>query len=330
MRFSIEGLKDREVEATVDVFSQTIDELHPTRTPQERQSFKEAYTPSKVRKRLASESCIYLLAKEDGNIVGYMFAWITEGVGNIHWFAITREHRGKGYGKKLLEQTLLEFQKRQCYESRIFIYPQDTFLQKLLEGLGYTQKAFIEEEYFGVDLILMVKPLVRLPRPVVKRIVLAGEAGQGIKLLAHALANILAKMGKEVSMNVLYDATVRGGEITAELVFSDEKIDVPFFEKADLCLLLSRTERRAVSAERQIMEAAIAEAGPSETRAAVPFEHEAVEKFGSPIFLNMIALGRLLRDIGIPIDKVDFRSWLPARFLEENIRAIKYGYTFQE
>jgi Pyruvate/2-oxoacid:ferredoxin oxidoreductase gamma subunit len=128
-------------------------------------------------------------------------------------------------------------------------------------------------------------------------------------------------------MNVLYDATVRGGEITAELIFSDEKIESPFFEKADLCVELARTSKRTFAAERHIREAGIME-GVAEER--IPFAKEAVEKFGSPLFINMIALGRLLRDIGIPIDKVDFRATLPARFLDENVKAIKYGYTYQD
>ena len=64
-----------------------------------------------------------------------------------------------------------------------------------------------------------------------KKIVLAGEAGQGIKLMAHALANILAKLGKEVALNLVYDATVRGGNIRAEIVYSDEPIEVPFLKK---------------------------------------------------------------------------------------------------
>lgn len=327
MDFSIEKLKEKDTEAVLNLFYESIEEIHPGRPPEDIQHFKEGYTPAKLRNRLANENCIYLSAKEMGKVIGYIFAWITEGVGDIHWFAIDKDYRGKGYGHKLLERTLQEFQRRGCHEGRVFIYPQDTSTYRLLEHLGFFQKAYIEEKFFGIDLILMVKAIAKPLRPIVKRIILTGEAGQGIKLMAHALANIMAKMGKEVTMNVLYDATVRGGEITAELIFSDEKIESPFFERADLCLELAKSSRRAFAAERYILEASIPE-GVAEEK--IPFEKEAIEKFGSPLFINMIALGRLLRDIGIPLDKVDFRSSLPARFLEENVRAIKYGYTYQD
>jgi Pyruvate/2-oxoacid:ferredoxin oxidoreductase gamma subunit/ribosomal protein S18 acetylase RimI-like enzyme len=327
MDFSVERLREKDVEAALNLFYRSIAEIYPDRPPEDIQHFKEGYSPAKVLKRLANEDCVYLTAKEMGKVVGYVFAWITDGVGDVHWFAVDKEYRGRGYGHKLLERTLQEFQRKGCHESRIFIYPHDTSAQRLLEHLGFFQKVYIEEKFFGIDLILMIKAIARPTRAIVKRIILAGEAGQGIKLMANALASILAKMGKEVAMNVLYDATVRGGEITAELVFSDERIESPFFEKADLCLELARSTRRAFTAERHILEASIPE-GVAEER--IPFEKEAIERFGSPLFINMIALGRLLRDIGIPIDKVDFRSSLPARFLEENVRAIKYGYTYQD
>lgn len=327
MDISVEKLKEKDIEATLNLFYKNIEEIHPDRPPEDIKHFKEGYTPAKLLKRLANENCVYLVIKELGKVVGYIFAWITEGVGDIHWFAVDSKYRGKGYGHKILERTLQEFQRRGCHESRVFIYPQDTPSRRLLEHLGFFQKAYIEEKFFGIDLILMIKAIAKPPSPIVKRIILAGEAGQGIKLMANALASILAKMGKEVTMNVLYDATVRGGEITAEIVFSDEKIESPFFEKADLCLELAKSTRRTFNAERYILEASIAE-GVAEEK--IPFEKEAIEKFGSPLFINMIALGRLLRDIGIPLDKVDFRPSLPARFLEENVRAIKYGYTYQD
>ncbi len=327
MDFSVEKLNEKDIEATLELFYKSIDEIQLGRPPEDIKHFKEGYTPAKVCNRLASENCAYFVAKFMDKVIGYVFAWITEGVGDIHWFAIDKGHRRKGFGYKLLERTTQEFQRKGCRESRMFIYPRDTAAYRLLERLGFFQRAYIEEKFFGIDLILMVKTIAKPLKPVVKKIILAGEAGQGIKLMAHALANILAKMGKEVTMNVLYDATVRGGEITAELIFSDNRIESPFFEKADLCMELAKTAKRAFTAERYILEASIPE-GVAEER--IPFEKDAIEKFGSPIFINMIALGRLLRHIGIPVDKVDFRSVLPAKFLEENVRAVKYGYTYQD
>jgi len=62
----------------------------------------------------------------------------------------------------------------------------------------------------------------------------------------------------------------------------------------------------------------------------IPFEKLATEQFNSPIFVNMIALGRLLSKIGINIETVNFASEFPSQFLDENIKAIRYGYTYQD
>ncbi len=62
----------------------------------------------------------------------------------------------------------------------------------------------------------------------------------------------------------------------------------------------------------------------------VPFAKIAMDEFHSPVFVNMIALGRLLSIIGIKIEKVDFESEFKSKFLEENTRAVKYGYTYRD
>ncbi|MBW7899196.1 2-oxoglutarate ferredoxin oxidoreductase subunit gamma [Candidatus Brocadiaceae bacterium B188] len=169
-----------------------------------------------------------------------------------------------------------------------------------------------------------------------KKIILAGEAGQGIKLMAHALANILAKLGKEISLNLVYDAAVRGGNIHAEIVYSDSPIDVPFFEEADVGLQLSKTPDPSIRAKLMLIESSAcgAECKKCEIKCPasdrVPFEKLAIEQFNSPIFVNMIALGRLLSKIGINIEKVDFASEFPPQFFNENIKAIRYGYTYKD
>ncbi len=169
-----------------------------------------------------------------------------------------------------------------------------------------------------------------------KKIVLAGEAGQGIKLIAHALANIVAKLGKEVALNLVYDAAVRGGNIRAEMIYSDDSIDVPFFEEADIGLQLSKTPDPTIRAKYVLIEASACEEEckkcelrcPASDR--VPFEKLAIEQFDSPIFVNMIALGKILSIIGINIETVSFTSEFPPQFLDENIKAIRYGYTYQD
>ena len=58
----------------------------------------------------------------------------------------------------------------------------------------------------------------------------------------------------------------------------------------------------------------------------VPFGRMGIEKFGMPIFGNMIALGRLLRLVDIDIHHIELEKLLPRTYLKENLKAIQIGY----
>ncbi|MBU6391679.1 MAG: GNAT family N-acetyltransferase [Planctomycetota bacterium] len=337
MTFAIESLKESDVETAVNLFHRMVDELYAASLEAERLHFKDIYPVEEVKKRLSSKDCIYLIGKEDGKIVGFIFAWVSERVGNIYWLGVEEGHREKGYGSKLLEETMKIFRDRGCYEAKLFTYPSEKVAYHLFQKHGFKETAFIDRRFFGVSIILMVRKITPIPEEHrSKKIVLAGEAGQGIKLMAHVLADILAKLGKEVSLNLIYDATVRGGNIRAEIVYSDDPIDVPFFEEADIGLQLAKTPDPSVRAKHVLIESSACDAEcqkcelrcPASDR--IPFEKLATEQFNSPIFVNMIALGRLLSKIGINIETVNFASEFPSQFLDENIKAIRYGYTYQD
>jgi len=337
MAFKIEKLKGNEVEKTVEIYRRMVDELHAKSLEVERLHFKGIYPADEVKNRLEDRNCVYLVGKEDGKGVGFVFAWISEKVGTIHWMGLIPEKRGKGYGSKLLEETIRVFAHRGCYEAKLFTYSSEKAVYHFFQEHGFREVSFIERSIFGVGIILMVRRIAPVPEEHrTKKIILAGEAGQGIKLTSHILASILAKLGKEVTLNLVYDASVRGGNIRAEILYSDEPIEVPFFEIADVGLQLSKTPDPSVKAKHILIESSACEGEckKCELRCPasdlIPFEKLAIEQFNSPIFVNMIALGKILNKIGINIETVNFDMEFPPQFFDENIRAIRYGYTFQD
>jgi len=60
------------------------------------------------------------------------------------------------------------------------------------------------------------------------------------------------------------------------------------------------------------------------------FENVAVSKFGNKIFINMIALGRILRYIGVNIMLINIKELLPKKSVEKNLEAIKYGFNYRD
>lgn len=163
-----------------------------------------------------------------------------------------------------------------------------------------------------------------------KKIIMVGEGGQGVKLLANVLAQILTEMDKFVTLTYSYDAAVRGGNITAYLIFDDEKIDNPLIDTADILLMLS--EVPGFSAKKMIVETSIFKRGDEERAEdeviTMPLITIASEEFGSPVFVNMVALGQLLKQLDVDIAGIDFKGVLPAKFIDKNIEAIKHGYSW--
>jgi len=332
MKYEIKRLEEHEVKDTIKLFRSIIDELHADRSKVERSHYKATHPVNKVKKQLNDKDSVYLIGKLGDEIISFMFALVSDGIGNIHWSGVKAEHRKEGHAKLLLDKTIKVFIKKSCHEARVFIYPEAKGAQKLFQDFDFEEKSFIDEQFFGVGIILMEKTLAPVPlKKVAKKIVLTGEAGQGIKLMAHTLGNILAKMGKEVSLNIIYGAAVRGGEITAELIYSDEKIETPFFDKADIGVCLSKNKKEMINAKELIVEATAYDSDLLHPIPDImPFAKIAMDQFHSHVFVNMIALGRLLSIIGIKIEKVDFESEFQSRFLEENTRAVKFGYTYQD
>ena len=60
------------------------------------------------------------------------------------------------------------------------------------------------------------------------------------------------------------------------------------------------------------------------------FQADAVQKFGSKIFINMIALGRILKYIGVNIMLINMEGLLPPKLVDKNVSAIKYGFSFRD
>lgn len=335
---TIKKLQEADIDRVVGIFGSIVDELHPKATDEVKSQYRSTYSRERLNADLKDKRRVHLVLREDDRIAGFIFGWAKLGVGNIHWFGVDTALRGKGYGKLLLEGAVSEFEKRGCYQAELFTYPEFKNALQLFKGLGFKEKSLIEKDFFGISVVYLIKDLIKVSEEdKIKKIVLVGTAGQGIKLIAEVLADILAKLDKEVSLNISYGPAVRSGEVEAELIFSENKIGVPFIERPDILLMLSKADVSQYKAKEVILETSIEDMGAAmawdieapETE-RVSFIKIAQETFGSPRFINMIALGRLLSHIGINIEKVNLRSELPPQFLKENIDAVLYGYIYTD
>ena len=154
------------------------------------------------------------------------------------------------------------------------------------------------------------------------RIALDGVGGQGVRLIAGVMGALLARMGKEVTVLLDYDSSVRGSMSDAFLIFDDVPIANPVVEEADIMLKLADRGHLRITGRIVVTDLGLGLPGQEQ----IPFASLGSQHFGKELFGNMIALGRLLRLAEIEFDEASIRESLPRRYVEENLAAIRFGY----
>ncbi len=155
------------------------------------------------------------------------------------------------------------------------------------------------------------------------KVIISGEGGQGVRVVSHSLATLLANLGYEVSLLYDYDSAVRGAMSVAHLVFDKEPIANPVVGEADILLKLS-DKADGLRAEKTVCEIGLC------TDEEIPFGRLGIEQFGKEIFGNMIALGRLMTLVGLEVSNEELAKVLPLKYREENISAVQFGSHLKE
>ena len=154
-----------------------------------------------------------------------------------------------------------------------------------------------------------------------KRIVFTGVGGQSVRVISHTLAQALKELSYQVILLFDYDSSIRNQRITAYLSYDKKPIENPMIDEADILIRLH------AKGDQLIAQKTVCDTGLC-TDEEIPFGMMGVERFGRPIFGNMIALGRLFRLIDLDISHVELEKILPKSYLKENLKAIQIGYDF--
>lgn len=328
----------QDAKAVASLFRIACEEMADAVPREHLEGYLRRYDETGLKDMLHGRDAIALVSEDGGRIAGFLLGGSAAGIGTVHWLRTHPNHRDQGHAYSLYFAAMDEFARRGCFKAMVYVFPDAREIIRFFEKQGFSAGGVIGEEYFGIALRPLVKQL-RAPRPgeESRSVVLLGSAGQGIKVMGHALAAILASLGKHVALNVTYPTTVRAGMVRADVVYSDERVEMPFVEEADLLLRLAPVKKTdGVKAKKVIRDREVARILSDEYQREegdveeVSFRTAALREFGSPLFINMVALGKLLRHLGIAVDKVDWEPVLPAKYLDKNILAIRYGYEFEE
>ncbi|MGZ5514635.1 MAG: GNAT family N-acetyltransferase [Candidatus Aminicenantales bacterium] len=333
---TVRSARPEDCPAVNGMMGRLIDEIYGHESEEVRRVLKANFTEAALTELCGEEHAVLYVAEDDGRVVAFLYGWFFRYVFTIYWVYSQREYRGKGVVRDLLNHAETELRAKGCWKLEMYAYAENNRFLDFCAKLGFTKGVLIEKSMFGFKVQNIYKVLEEPDAEKREtRIKIVGEAGQGVKLLSYTLAQILTQLGREVSLSLAYDASVRGGTITADLIYSSLAIENPVIDEADVLIKFTRTRdwfpaKALVIDESKCQEASVSCSLQTDKGTMYGFEEVAVSVFGSKIYINMIALGRILRYIGINILLLNIKELLPARGIEKNLEAIKYGFSYRD
>ena len=313
-----------------------IEEIYAKETDEVRRVLKANFTNEALTEMCAEDQARMYIVEDEGQVVAFLYGWLFQHVFSIYWIYCLKPFRGKGAVRKLLAFAENETVCEGAVKIEMWAYAEHNRFLDFCGKLGFQKGVLIEKSMFGFKIQNIFKYVGRHGSiDQEKKIKILGEAGQGVKLLSFTLASILARLGHEVSLNLEYDSAVRSGKISADLIYSDVKIENPIIDEADILIKFTKS-RDWFPAKALVIDESICEDGAIECSVksshgtSYGFENVALSLFGSKVYINMIALGRILRYIGINILLLNIRDLLPPKFIEKNMEAVKYGFRYRD
>jgi 2-oxoglutarate ferredoxin oxidoreductase subunit gamma len=162
-----------------------------------------------------------------------------------------------------------------------------------------------------------------------------GSGGQGIILAGIILAEAAGICeGKHVAQAQDYGPAARGDSSKTDVIISDSAIDYPKCSQLDLLVALSQRaydENKAYLKEGGILivDSNNVQPGKVEVGRQFPMTAIARERIGSPLSVNMVALGTVAALVGIvelESVKESMLGRVPKHTREQNLAALLAGY----
>ncbi len=266
----------------------------------------------------------------------FLFGWLFHYVLTVYWMYTLKEFRGAGNIHALFERLEQDLRAKDCYKIEMYAYAGHQEFLDLGLKLGFEKGVLIEKSMFGFK-IQNTREIHRRAGPgqTRKEDQDPGRGRPGDQAPVPHPGPDPGALGNEVSLSVNYDASVRGGNISADLIYSDVTIQNPLIDEADILIKFTR-KREWFPAKALIIDEGFCDEGAiscsikSSHGTLYGFEDVAITVFGNKVFINMIALGRILRYIGVSILLLDFKGLLPQRSQQKNFEAVKYGFNFHD
>ncbi|MEG6615550.1 2-oxoacid:acceptor oxidoreductase family protein [Peptococcaceae bacterium 1198_IL3148] len=169
---------------------------------------------------------------------------------------------------------------------------------------------------------------------------LSGSGGQGLILAGIILAEAGILEGKNVVQTQSYGPAARGGASKAEVIISDQEIDYPKVETADVLLALNQESCTKFMGSIKsdglaIIDSSLVEDVPASTCQIypMPITKLAREEIGRELVANIVALGALVGLTGVVSIQTVTKAVMarvPKGTEELNSKALQLGFRLAE
>ena len=123
----------------------------------EKASFPVPWSRKSFWEEAANERTYYLLALDDGKVIGYAGTWILDDEAQITNVAVTPEYRGKKVGAGLMTELIIEAKKRGATRMTLEVRPSNTAALALYDKFGFKDCGRRPHYYLdnGEDAVIM-------------------------------------------------------------------------------------------------------------------------------------------------------------------------------
>ena len=121
-------------------------------------TFVDAWSRDAFVSDMKNPGARYLVAEQDGKIIGYAGAWVILDESHITNIAVLKEHRGQGTGKRLTHGLLQYLSNLGAAYATLEVRRSNEIAQNLYKSLGFVQLG-VRKRYYadnGEDALIMV------------------------------------------------------------------------------------------------------------------------------------------------------------------------------
>ncbi|MBI4215037.1 GNAT family N-acetyltransferase [archaeon] len=159
MAFKIVPMHAKDVKQTHALVHSVI-RNHPSYSPEASKFWESYYTPAVLKKHLHDDDWLLLVAKQDGQVIGFTdIMWFTGGVARSDWTIVHTKYRNKGIGHALMRARVVAARKRSCHKMVADSIVGNKDGERLLKSSSFKKVALLRNHWFHQDYWLWEKQL---------------------------------------------------------------------------------------------------------------------------------------------------------------------------